>query len=149
MIINPQLTEERVIAALERSHGLMQPAARELRTTREIIFDYSCRFPAVRRCISDNRESTLDMAEARLISAVRAGNLKAIIFFLKTRGRERGYGQKFETEVTGEYGGPVVIETVEVRLAGGRDSNKAAQERFAGHETRSPASSCANRSPGK
>ncbi len=42
----------------------------------------------------------LDFAEMRLYQLVNVGDLKAIEFFLKTKGKERGYTEKIENENT-------------------------------------------------
>ena len=36
-------------------------------------------------------QQTLDLAETKLVQAIRDGNMTAIIFYLKTKGAARGY----------------------------------------------------------
>ena len=44
--------------------------------------------------MAEARESALDEAESELMKLIRAGNLTAIIFFLKTQGKSRGYSER-------------------------------------------------------
>ena len=46
------------------------------------------------------RESSVDLAESELMKAIRAGNMTAIIFFLKTQGRSRGYVERSDHDFT-------------------------------------------------
>ena len=43
-------------------------------------------------------ESLLDTAESELHKLIKKGNVTAIIFYLKTRGKERGYIERTETD---------------------------------------------------
>ena len=52
------------------------------------------RYPPLKEVLSDAREDALDLAESKLMEAIRNGNLTAIIFFLKTRGKSRGYSER-------------------------------------------------------
>ena len=54
-------------------------------------------------------ESVLDVAESKLVELVRAGNLQAIKFLLRSKGRERGYGDRLEISQT------VKKETIDIQ----------------------------------
>lgn len=61
-------------------------------------------------------ESAIDLAENRLLNAISKGDTTSTIFFLKTRGRKRGY---IETkEFTGTIGSYHVEPTEEERKQG-------------------------------
>ena len=45
-------------------------------------------------------EGVLDAAESKLVELVREGNLQAIKFLLRTKARERGYGDRLEIAQT-------------------------------------------------
>jgi hypothetical protein len=44
------------------------------------------------------RETTLDIAEYYLINAIKAGDARSIIYYLKTFGKSRGYGKTENTK---------------------------------------------------
>jgi hypothetical protein len=46
--------------------------------------------------LADAREQALDVAEEKLMTAVRVGEPWAVQFYLKTQGQERGYGDRVE-----------------------------------------------------
>jgi len=54
-------------------------------------------------------ESILDVAESKLLELVRAGNLQAIKFLLRSKARDRGYGDRLEIAQT------VKNETIDVK----------------------------------
>ena len=56
----------------------------------------------VAQAIDDAREQLVDNVETKLISLINDGNAQAIMFFLKTRGKKRGYVER--TEITGGDG---------------------------------------------
>ena len=45
-------------------------------------------------------EELLDMAESTLYSLIKEKNVPSTIFYLKTKGKRRGYIEKSESEVT-------------------------------------------------
>jgi len=47
--------------------------------------------------VDDVRESLIDLAESMLLKNIKDGKTAEIIFFLKTKGRERGYIERIET----------------------------------------------------
>lgn len=50
--------------------------------------------------LHDVEESMLDEAESKLMELVRSGNLQAVKFLLRTKGRSRGYGDRLEIAQT-------------------------------------------------
>lgn len=54
-------------------------------------------------------ENTLDVVEKALLKKIVEGDTASIIFYLKTKGKSRGFSQRLE--VTGEGGGPLKNET--------------------------------------
>ena len=101
-------TAEQVIDAIRRNNGLLAAAARDLGIDRVTVYRYVKRYPTIAPALEDARETTLDFAEGQLMKAVKAGNVTAIMFLLKTVGKSRGYVDR--QEVTGADGGPLSIK---------------------------------------
>jgi len=50
--------------------------------------------------VNDAAESTLDLVEKALINQIKSGSVQATTFYLKTKGRIRGYNEKQEVDIT-------------------------------------------------
>jgi hypothetical protein len=90
-------TTTQVANALKRNAGLRSHAAKALKcspTTVRKYIDASAKLQEVEReCV----ESTLDLAENALIENVTAGKEPSVFFYLKCKGKLRGYREKDET----------------------------------------------------
>lgn len=56
--------------------------------------------PSFKKNVDNIKESQVDFAESKLMQEIRNGNTTAIIFFLKTQGKERGYVERTEQDVS-------------------------------------------------
>jgi len=95
-------TAEQVVAALNETKGLPAVAAEKLGCTVSTIYNYAKRYETVRAALTHQKEKRLDIAEGQLWSLINAGNITAIIFYLKTQGKHRGYVERQEVKVSGE-----------------------------------------------
>jgi len=60
---------------------------------------------AVKEAVKQSHENGLDLAESQLIKKINQGETTPIIFYLKTKGRNRGYIER--SELTGADGKPL------------------------------------------
>lgn len=104
---NDKFTIEQIIAALEASGGIKTIAASKLGCDRTTLDGYARRYWEVEEALDRISADKLDFAEAKLLKHIEEGNLTAIIFFLKTQGKARGYVER--VELTGKDGKPVEI----------------------------------------
>ena len=95
-----RFTEEQVAQAVMEAGGILTTAARRLGCASCTVYEYLERFPALKGVLGEARESSVDLAESKLMEAINAGNLTAIIFFLKTQGKSRGYSERSEHDFT-------------------------------------------------
>jgi len=103
-------TERQIIEALEESKGLIAPAARKLGCARDTIRRYLEEYEDVARAMKDQTEAVTDMAEHALYQAILDREAWAVCFYLKCKGKERGYVER--AELTGNNGAPVKIKLV-------------------------------------
>ena len=102
-----QFTPAYIIAALESTGAILSAAALKLGISRQALSGYVKRYPEIEAARLEIRESMCDLAELKLISLVKAGNLTAVIFYLKTQAKDRGYIES--REVTGKGGAPIEV----------------------------------------
>ncbi len=66
-------------------------AAEKAGVSRRTVYAERDRNPEFREAMEDIREKAIDIAENALLKAIEEGNVTAIIFFLKTQAKHRGY----------------------------------------------------------
>ena len=100
-----KFTAEQVINAIKTSRGILSSAADSLGCHRRTVDRYVAKYPTVREEYEEANERVIDFAESRLLKNINDGDTASIIFFLKTRGKRRGYVER--QEVTGKDGDPI------------------------------------------
>ncbi len=93
-----RFTEEHVAQAVTEAKGILTIAARNLGCSKSTVYEYLERYPSLKGVLAEARESAIDFVESALMKAIEAGNLTAIIFFLKTQGKSRGYSERPEDQ---------------------------------------------------
>lgn len=86
----------RIAEALRKSGGVVSHAAEALGVGRSTLTRRLEAERGLRDVREDVKAETLDLAESTLVKAIKAGNLQAVIFYLRTQGRERGYVERSE-----------------------------------------------------
>jgi hypothetical protein len=103
MASEQKYTKEQVIDAIQRSRGFISQAAKILKCTNATIYNYKERYPEVADAIKNERESLLDFAEGKLLENIKKNNMAAIIFFLKTQGKHRGYSEREQITIKNDF----------------------------------------------
>ncbi len=83
---------------MRQTAGIKTAAAELLGCDRSTITRYINRHPKLQAIDAEIADSTVDLTEDKLLQAIEQGNLTAIIFYLKTKGKHRGYVQKALSE---------------------------------------------------
>jgi hypothetical protein len=106
-----KFTVDQVIEALRTNNGFQYLTARKLGCSPETVRTYIQRYPKVKQAQQDASEFVNDLAEGALVKAILAGEPWAVQFRLKTKARDRGYGDKVEATVNGPESGafPIVV----------------------------------------
>ena len=99
--------QQEVIDALNEGKGYVSKVASLLGCAPVTVYDYAKRFPKIRETWDGIRESRHDFVENKLHGAINSGNVTAMIFYLKTQAKDRGYVER--QEVTGKDGGELTI----------------------------------------
>lgn len=104
----PRYTPQQMIEAVAATRGMVTFAAERLRCDPEAVRNYVKRHPAVAQALREERERTTDIAELKLFQAIQQGKAWAIMFYLKTQGKGRGYVERHE--LTGADGESIRIQ---------------------------------------
>lgn len=92
-------TVKQVVDALHETKGLVYLAAKKLGCEPKTIHNYATRYAAVKEALVTARGEMVDVAEAKLYQAVTNGEQWAVLFSLRTQGKERGYVERVQAEV--------------------------------------------------
>tara|TARA_R110002020_G_scaffold130044_1_gene291051 strand:+ start:1430 stop:1786 length:357 start_codon:yes stop_codon:yes gene_type:complete len=95
-----RFTVNQMKEALEKAGGFLSVAAEMLGCTRKTIYNYLDRYSELKEVCEDIREKYLDLGENELIKKIKKGSTPELIFFLKTRGKHRGYVEKQELDIS-------------------------------------------------
>ena len=102
-------TPVQVSEALLASDGNLTAAATKLGVTRQGVYDYIDRYK-LQDVLDQSREKMAAEAVGQLHRLVRDGNLGAVIFYLKTQAKSRGYTERIET--TGKDGDAIEVRQI-------------------------------------
>ena len=89
----PKFSKKQFLAAIEGSGGIVLLVARRLSCHPQTVNEYLNRDPELREQLDREKECMIDAAESTLMNLIKKGSIPATIFFLKTRGRDRGYSE--------------------------------------------------------
>lgn len=104
--------KETMLAALEEHLGVVTDAINDPKVTihRSTHYEWLRQDPEYKRRVDDIAEISLDFVESHLFKQVKAGDASLIRFYLKTRGRGRGYVEKQDVVLNAGEGTEQVIE---------------------------------------
>lgn len=91
----PHHPKKKVIEALRAHNGVYKATADALGVHRVTVSKYVDKFD-LHDLVIECRQSNIDLAESKLIDAIRRGESWAIKFQLNTLGKSRGYTERLE-----------------------------------------------------
>lgn len=100
-----QQKKKALLVALEASLGVVTAACKAVGVDRTTFYKYVNEDPEFKQAVEDVENVALDFAESQLFKAMKEGKEASNIFYLKTKGKRRGYVERIEQ--TGANGGPV------------------------------------------
>jgi hypothetical protein len=112
---NLTLKKTAMLEALEKSLGIVTSAAKVVGIRRETHYAWLNEDPEYKAAVESLNDIALDFAESQLHKQIQNGNVVATIFYLKTKGKGRGYIER--TELTGKDG-EQLIQLPKITIAG-------------------------------
>lgn len=83
-----------------QGRGIVSYACEKTGISRATYYNWINGDEDFKKACEDINESVIDVVESKLLSQINDDNLTAIIFFLKTKGKKRGYVEKVESDVS-------------------------------------------------
>lgn len=97
-----------MLKALEVSLGVVTSACKKADVARSTHYQWMQEDEEYKKEVESVQDMALDFAETQLFSNIQEGNTIAIIFYLKTKGKKRGFIEKTETGFTDNDGNDVI-----------------------------------------
>jgi hypothetical protein len=95
---NPTL-KKAMIDALEKSLGIVTTACKKVGINRSTHYDWIKEDEQYRDAVNGIDDIAIDFAESKLHSQIDKGDTTATIFYLKTKGKKRGYIERTEYQI--------------------------------------------------
>ena len=86
-----ELKKKTIMEALEKSLGVVTQACKIASISRTQYYQWLKDDPEFKRQTDDIAEIAIDFAESKLHSLISQENVPSTIFYLKTKGKKRGY----------------------------------------------------------
>lgn len=90
------IKKEKFLEALEQSMGIMSTAAKKIGVDRTTPYRWIKEDEEYADKVKEIINVPLDFVESKLFEAINNDNITAIIFYLKTKGKHRGYVERHE-----------------------------------------------------
>jgi hypothetical protein len=96
----PRVSDETLIELIRKYKGFVTAVCRASDMSRQNFYKRLQNNTDMQDALADAREEIIDLAESKLIRLIEDLNPQAIMFALKTIGRDRGYIEKQEIDQT-------------------------------------------------
>ena len=85
-----------LLIALEQSLGVVTQACKKVGCNRETYYSYRNKDPKFKEAADGINDVALDFVESQLFKQIKNGEASPTIFYLKTKGKNRGYVERQE-----------------------------------------------------
>jgi hypothetical protein len=99
-----------MLEALKNTLGVVTPACVTVGIARSTHYQWLQDDEAYRAVVDDVSEIAIDFAESKLHANIKNGDIPSILFYLKTKGKKRGYVEKQEVDMNANLRGSIPID---------------------------------------
>ncbi len=94
------IKKEAILQALENSLGVVTVACKKTDTPRSTYYKWLKEDEEFAQAVKEIENIALDFAESQLHTQIKDGSTSATIFYLKTKGKKRGYIERSELDLS-------------------------------------------------
>ncbi len=88
-----------LIDAMQKSMGVITEACKVANVSRSSFYLYYNSDPIFQKACDECEHIALDFAESQLYKQIKEGSTTATIFYLKTKGKQRGYVERQQIDI--------------------------------------------------
>lgn len=92
-------TPEMVIKALTDNHGWINATAKTLNCSTRTVHNYIQTYPEINEVYRDLVDAQGEGVEKKLQDLINDGNVQAVMFYLRTKWRHKGYTEKIALDI--------------------------------------------------
>lgn len=96
-----QKDKEKLLNSLKECSGIVTFACEKVGLSRQTFYRWYREDAEFKERVDAINELQIDVAEASLLKKIQKGDTTAIIFYLKTKGKDRGYSERREISIPG------------------------------------------------
>lgn len=100
--------KEKFLLLLGKNNGNITKTCKDMNIPRSLYYVWVKKYPDFLESVNDVCEQITDFVENKLLGLIDQNNTQAIIFYLKTKGKNRGYIEKNEIDMTGKIENVVI-----------------------------------------
>lgn len=93
------LSVDAILKVYEKKGANVSATCAALGISRRTFYNWKNANKELANGLEEVEESLIDFAESKLVENIQEGNMTAILFYLKTKGRNRGYVERQESDV--------------------------------------------------
>jgi hypothetical protein len=86
------------LKSLQEAKGIISYACEKVGISRQTYYRWISDDNDFREACEDITEMVIDLVEGKLLTNINDGDVTSIIFYLKTKGKKRGYIERFQME---------------------------------------------------
>lgn len=91
--------KEMFLRELSKQLGIITLTCEIVGITRKTYYDWCEKDPEFKKACMDIDDKVIDFVEHELFKQVKEGNIAAIIFYLKTKAKKRGYVEQIDWNI--------------------------------------------------
>jgi hypothetical protein len=109
-----QNKKEKLLKALAETQGLIYHACKKAgNISRSTYYRYMREDEEFAKAVEDIKEAQIDYVEGQLIKNISSGKETSIIFYLKSKAKDRGYAEKLDITSGGKSLTELKIEVID------------------------------------